>query len=207
MLKHVNIAASMVAAGILVLGTGFGQSSATDASKTTDKAADKASSGAASSALSGGDRKFVMEAAMGGLTEVQAGQMVAGKSTNADVKAVAQKIVDDHTKANDELKTIASGKGITLPTDLDPKHKAMVDKMSAMSGDQMDHAFLMNMMKDHKKDIALFQKESSNGKDADLKAFATKTLPVLQEHAKHVQEAHSKSMGSGSDNKKMSMNK
>jgi putative membrane protein len=128
------------------------------------------------------DQKFVLEAASGGMMEVQLGQLAVSKATNADVKQFGQRMVDDHSKANEELQGLASSKGITLPTALDAKQQAEVDKLSKMSGADFDHHYMMMMVTDHNKDVAAFERESKNGKDPDVKAWAAKTLPTLQEH-------------------------
>ena len=141
------------------------------------------------------DSKFVMDAAKGGMAEVEMGRMAADKASNADVKQFGQKMVDDHSKANDELKQVASAKGITLPSAIDPAHKAKMDKMSSLSGDAFDKAYVADMVQDHKKDVAEFQKEANGGKDPDVKAFASKTLPTLQEHLKMIQELNAKIAG------------
>ena len=119
------------------------------------------------------DQKFVLEAASGGMMEVQLGQLAVSK---------AKHMVDDHSKANEELRGLASSKGITLPTALDAKQQAEVDKLSKMSGADFDHHYMMMMVTDHNKDVAAFERESKNGKDPDVKAWAAKTLPTLQEH-------------------------
>jgi len=98
------------------------------------------------------------------------------------VKQFGQRMVDDHSKANSELMSLASSKGITLPTELDAKHREQVTKFSAMSGAELDREYTKMMVSDHRKDVSEFEKESTRGTDADLKAFATKTLPTLQEH-------------------------
>ena len=91
-------------------------------------------------------------------------------------------MVDDHSKANEELMSLASSKGMTLPTALDEKHQKDVTKLSAMSGAEFDRAYSRMMLSDHNKDVKEFEKQSTKGGDADLKAFASKTLPTLQEH-------------------------
>lgn len=132
--------------------------------------------------LSSQDRDFVMDAAMGGLLEVELGRVAAQKGMSDAVKQFGQRMVDDHSKANTELMTLASGKGITLPTALDEKHQKDVTKLSAMSGAEFDRAYSKMMLSDHNKDVSEFEKQSTKGTDADLKAFASKTLPTLQEH-------------------------
>ena len=91
-------------------------------------------------------------------------------------------MVDDHSKANTELMSLASSKGVTLPTALDEKHQKEVTKLSAMSGAEFDRAYSKMMLSDHNKDVSEFEKQSTKGTDPDLKAFASKTLPTLQEH-------------------------
>ena len=141
------------------------------------------------------DSKFVMDAAKGGMMEVEMGRMASDHATNPDVKQFAQRMVTDHTKANEELKTIASRKGITLPASIDASEKAKIDKMSKMSGGAFDKAYMDDMVKDHKKDVAEFRKQANGGKDADIKGFASKTLPTLEEHLKMAQDTHAKVAG------------
>jgi putative membrane protein len=130
------------------------------------------------------DHDFLMEAAMGGLMEVELGRVAAQQGASEAVKKFGQRMVDDHSKANEELMSLASSKGITLPTQLDEKHREHLTKFSSMTGADFDRAYGKEMLSDHRKDVAAFEKESTRGTDADLKAFATKTLPTLQEHLK-----------------------
>jgi putative membrane protein len=175
MKKKFPIFLAAAAAGALVLA------SATAAAQTT--------------ASKGADATFAMNAAKGGLMEVEMGRMAADHATNPDVKQFAQRMVTDHTKANDELKSIASQKGITLPTSIDASAKAKMDKMAKMSGDAFDKAYMDDMLKDHKHDVAEFRKEANGGKDADIKGFAGKTLPTLEEHLKMAEDTHAKVAG------------
>jgi putative membrane protein len=132
--------------------------------------------------LGSADRKFVMEAAMGGMKEVELGRLAAERGSSDAVKQFGQKMVDDHSRANSELMQLSSGKGITLPTALDAKNQVVMTRMGALSGAEFDRAYAREMVKDHNKTIALFQREASRGTDSDLKAFAQRTLPTLQEH-------------------------
>lgn len=138
--------------------------------------------GGAMAGMSSDDHKFVMEAAMGGLMEVELGRVAAQQGASDAVKQFGQRMVDDHSKANTELTTLATSKGMTLPTELDEKHKAEVTKLSAMSGAEFDRAYGKLMLSDHTKDVKEFEKQSTRGSDPDVKAFAAKTLPTLQEH-------------------------
>jgi len=138
------------------------------------------------------DTKFAMMAAMGGMEEVEMGRLAAEKGASDEVRQFGQRMVDDHTKANQELTQLASSKGMTLPATLDPKHQADMQKMSALSGEAFDKAYVKMMVKDHKKDVGEFQKESTRGADADIKGFATRTLPTLQEHLQMIQRIDAK---------------
>src|SRR6185369_6906861 len=132
--------------------------------------------------LNSHDHDFIMDAAMGGLMEVELGRVAAQKGTSDAVKQFGQRMVDDHSKANEELMSLASSKGITLATTMDEKqHKDMM-KLQAMTGADFDRAYSKMMLSDHKKDVSEFEKQSTRATDPDLKAFAAKTLPTLQQH-------------------------
>jgi putative membrane protein len=124
---------------------------------------------------------FVKTAALDGMTEVELGKLAASKSTNSDVKRFAQKMVQDHGQANQELAAVARAKGLTVPTKLDAKHEAMVKDLSAKSGTAFDSAYASHMAKAHTKAVALFE-AASQSSDPDVAAFAKKTLPTLQQH-------------------------
>ncbi|HEY0408153.1 MAG TPA: DUF4142 domain-containing protein [Pyrinomonadaceae bacterium] len=132
--------------------------------------------------FSSADQKFAMEAAMGSMAEVELGRLAAQRGSSDAVKQFGQRMVNDHSQANSELMQLASTKGITLPTALDAKHQSQMAKMSQLSGAAFDRAYSKEMVKDHEKDVSLFQKQSMRGGDSDLKSFAAKTLPTLQEH-------------------------
>ena len=134
------------------------------------------------SGKSSADSKFMMMAATGGKNEISLSEQALSKSSNEDVKKYAQTMIDDHTKAGDELKEVAMSKNVTLPTEPDAKHKTAATKMSSMSGDALDKEYLKMMVKDHEATVAMFQKEINGGKDAEAKAFAEKTLPTIQGH-------------------------
>jgi len=133
-----------------------------------------------STTLSKKDVKFINDAAEGGLMEVRMGELAQQKGQSPDVKSFGQRLVTDHTKANEELKQLASGKGVTVPSQLDDKHQKMLDKLSNAS--DFDKTFKDMAIKDHKKDIKEFEKASKKCDDADLKAWIAKTLPTLQDH-------------------------
>jgi putative membrane protein len=124
---------------------------------------------------------FVKKAALGGMTEVELGKLAQSKSKDSNVKAFADRMVRDHSKANAELTGIAKGKGVEVPMSLDAEHQAMVKDLSGKSGTEFDTAYSKHMVMDHAKTIALFEGATQNS-DADLAAFARKTLPTLKEH-------------------------
>jgi putative membrane protein len=132
--------------------------------------------------MSSSDRNFLMDAAMGGMMEVELGKLATTNGASDAVKQFGQRMVDDHSKANAELMSLATSKGITLPTELDEKHRAHVTKLTSLTGADFDREYSKMMLSDHKKDVSEFEKESTRGADADLKTFATNTLPTLREH-------------------------
>jgi putative membrane protein len=164
-------------------------------SKSSDAsmgASDSTSSagGSASGQIGAADKTFVMKAAQGGMAEVELGQLATQNAQSDQVKQFGQRMVDDHTKANDQLKQVAQQKGLTIPTDLSAKDKADKDRLSKLKGEQFDRAYMQHMVMDHKKDVAEFQKESTSGKDNDVKNFASQTLPILQDHLKQAQQVN-----------------
>ena len=142
------------------------------------------------SAKADSSQQFVKEAAIGGMAEVELGRLAADKASSDQVKKFGQRMVDDHGRANDELKTLAQNKNIDLPPSLDAKHKATMDRLSKLSGDAFDRAYMSEMVKDHRKDVNEFRNEAKSGKDPDVKAWAAKTLPTLEEHLKLAQDAN-----------------
>ena len=134
------------------------------------------------SVVTGGDLAFMNAAAPGGMAEVELGKLAAGKAENAEVKAFAQKMVEDHSKAGEDLKQLAAQKKVSLPPDLMPAHTQLMEKLSKLSGAEFDKEYVKAMVADHNKDVTAFESASKTAGDADLKAFATKTLPTLKMH-------------------------
>lgn len=162
---------------------------------------DQGSAKKTNDAKSNADHHFVMDAAAGGLAEVELGKLAAEKASKDEVKKFGQKMADDHGKANDELKSLAQSKQITLPTATDAKHKATIDRLSKLSGDAFDKAYVQEMLKDHQKDVTAFRNESRTGKDPEVKAWAGKTLPTLEEHLKMVQDLNRGAVGTSGTKK------
>jgi putative membrane protein len=138
------------------------------------------------------DQTFLKEAAEGGLAEVELGQLAVEKSSNEDVKRFAQRMVEDHGKANEDLKQLAAEKGLSLPSEPSAKQKANKERLSKLSGDEFDKAYMSDMLKDHRTDIAAFEQESDGGKDSDIKKFASQALPTLREHLKQAESVTGK---------------
>jgi putative membrane protein len=118
---------------------------------------------------------------------VELGKLASEKASSQEVKNFGQRMVDDHSKANEELKQIASSKGVKLPDNLSAKDKMLKERLSKLNGESFDRAYMQNMVKDHKKDVADFNRESTSGKDSEVKQFAGKTLPTLKEHLKQAE--------------------
>lgn len=136
--------------------------------------------------LSSSDKKFMTEAAQGGLAEVQLGQLALQRGSSDAVKQYGQHMVDDHTPVNDQLKQLATQKGVTLPTTIGKKNQQVKQRLSKLSGTNFDRQYLNLMLQDHEKDVAAFQSEAQKGQDSDLKAFAAQALPTLQQHLEQV---------------------
>jgi putative membrane protein len=140
----------------------------------------------AATTVSTADKNFIHAAAQGGMTEVKLGELAAQKATRDDVKAFGKRMVKDHSAINNDLKALAAQKGVTLPDSLDAKHQAMVDKMAALSGSEFDNAYIASMIKDHKADAKEFKAISAETKDADIKSFVDKSIPVVDGHLKRI---------------------
>jgi len=160
------------------------------ADSTNTAKADTAKKDSSMAVVDKDDAKFAVAAANGGMAEVELGTLAQQKAANPKVKDFGAMMVSDHSKANDEMKALAKSKGITLPAAVDAKEQKVKDDLSAKSGADFDKTYVSNMIDDHKKDIKEFEDASKNCKDADLKAFAVKTLPVLKMHLDAIQKIH-----------------
>lgn len=133
-------------------------------------------------AVSSADKNFAEKAAEGGLAEVQMGQLALQKAASPQVKDFAQRMVTDHTKANQDLTQLAKSEKLNLPTQVNTKDKNDADRLSGLSGSAFDAAYMQHMVQDHQQTVAEFQKQARSGSDPQLKSFAQKYLPVLQQH-------------------------
>jgi putative membrane protein len=138
--------------------------------------------------LSKSDYKFATEAATGGLMEVRAGELAREKASNPAVKQFGERMVADHGKANAELQKIAAQKGASLPSDLDDKGQRHLQHLQSLSGAEFDKAYIKAMVSDHKDDAKDFQKASQDVDDPDLKNFAAKTAPIIEQHLQQAKD-------------------
>ena len=199
------VAASTLAAAVAMSFNAVGQTAPTipdTAAKTVPPTTDTASKStpnskgvpssprANGSGLAKSDAKFIENAAKGGLAEVEMGKLAQQQAADPAVKDFGARMVKDHSAANDKLKPIADAKSITLPSSLDRSHRKDYDKLAKKSGADFDKAYMDHMLKDHKKDVKEFEKEAKSGKDADIKGFASDTLPTLEEHLRLAQQTH-----------------
>lgn len=145
----------------------------------------------AASALSKADQDIVKGMALANIAEIEAGKLALANAQSADVKAYAQQMVDDHTKALADVTTLAQNKGVTLPTEPDAKHKAMAAKLAKTKGDKFDHMYMMHAgVNDHKTVHAKLKKDEQRAKDPDVKALAAKMLPTVEQHLHTATEKH-----------------
>jgi putative membrane protein len=132
--------------------------------------------------LSAQDRDFAMKAAQGGMTEVEMGNLAQQRGASEQMKEYGRKLVQDHTRMNNDLKDIAGKENITLPTDISADQRRTIDRLSKLSGTQFDREFAKESVKDHRADIDEFRKEATSGDDQSLKNFASSNIPTLQDH-------------------------
>ena len=173
--------AGAVVLGLVVTPAFAGQQPATAEKADQTKAYGKTS-----------DETFMVKAAIAGMEEVELGKLAVEKASSDEVKKFGQRMVDDHSKAGEELKTLAQNKHVTLPGENDPRGKAAYDRLSKLSGASFDRAYMQTMAAGHRQALNDFRMETKMGKDADVKGWAAKTLPTIEEHVKMLQSAGSK---------------
>ena len=164
----------------------------TDKAATRDTAAPANSASSASSPSTNSDQAFVTKAAQGNSAEVELGKVVAAKSKDPNVKQFAQMMVKDHTAALNELQELAQSKNLNFSDDVPDDAKALQAKLASDTGKQLDKDYMDSMVEDHQKDVQEFKDQSQNAKDADVKQWASKTLPTLQKHLDKAQQIDAK---------------
>ena len=173
---------------------------AVDTGQTTSGASGAAGATASSTAkLTAADKKGIMDMAIANMAEIETGKLALSKSQSAEVKTFAQQMIDDHGKAQAEVQALAQSKGVTLPTELDAKHKAMSAKLEKLSGDAFDKAYMKQAgLADHKATHAKLKSITRNAKDPDVKATAEKTMPTVEQHLKAAQQMSTAKAGTTS---------
>jgi putative membrane protein len=156
----------------------------------TQRAADTTAAAAraqVSPTLSTSDAAFMTTAARGGMAEVQLGQLAVQNGQSAAVRRFGQQMINDHGRANQELMALAQRKQITPPSGIGAEHQQTYDTLAGLRGSAFDRAYARAMVQDHQEDLRAYQNEAQNGTDADVKAFAARSVPLLQEHLRMAQ--------------------
>ncbi|RAJ33019.1 DUF4142 domain-containing protein [Pedobacter cryoconitis] len=183
-----SIAAAALAFQSCNNGTKDAKQTADSLNKTKDTTSNVMATGGI--AVEPSDAEFATKAAVGGMAEVELGKMALTKATNAQLKEFAKMMVSDHGKANEELMMIAKQKNITLPAAVDEDHQKKMADLDKKSGKDFDKAYAEAMVDGHKSTLKLMQDEAKDGKDADIKAFAAKTAPIVQTHLDMINKIH-----------------
>jgi len=137
-----------------------------------------------STKISKADENFIKKVAQDGIAEVDLATLAKEHAKSDQVKTFAERMIKDHTKANQELQDLAQKEGATLPTYTDKAHQAAKARIEKLSGDAFDRAFAAQMVKDHQAAVTLFRTQARSGQDPEVKAWAAKTLPTIEEHLK-----------------------
>jgi putative membrane protein len=165
----------------------------TGTSDTTGATGTSATTGAkVEQPLDDHDKQFLTKAAEGSMEEVALATTVSQKATMPEVKSFADRMVSDHTKASDELKSLAAKKGVTLPNEMEKSQQNEADKLAKLTGKKVDKEYASYAVKDHEKDVKEFQKAAKDAKDPDIKAWAAKMVPILEDHLKTAKQLEPK---------------
>jgi putative membrane protein len=190
-------ALAMVFGGAMAQNTGTTGTAATNrdttANSTTSASSTRTGTAGTTGKAASGDQKMMRDIAYSNISEVAAGKLALERSQSDDVKSYAQKMIDDHTKAQQELQTLADGKGVKLPAEPDAKHKAMAKMLSSLKGDAFDKRYLkQGGLNDHENTHKLLERVQAKAKDADLQAYAAKTIAAVDQHLTLAEETAGK---------------
>ena len=141
------------------------------------------------------DRNFARAAAAGGLAEVELGRLADQNGQSPEARQFGQRMVKDHSKANDQLKALATAANIPLPDAPGPEDQAMQERLDKMQGDAFDRAYIRGQISAHQETVQLFEYEIGSGQDSQIKNFASQTLPVLMEHLEMAQNINARLTG------------
>lgn len=188
MQKRETLKGLLVASAVAAMFSTVGVHAQTTSAAQSDATAQTSSTGSMAK-LNAGDEKALKDMAQANINEVAAAKIALSKAQSSDVKAFAQKMVDDHSAALTKVQTVAKDKGVTLPTEPDASHKAMAEKLEKESGDAFDKMYMENAgTKDHKKVLSKLESDAKNIKDPDVKALADAHTPVVEQHLKSAEQ-------------------
>lgn len=196
-LKLTNVAA----VGALIVLTGCGETTTRTSSDNTPGPSTGTSlsrvsdTGTTTTTTTATPEAFVREAVEGNMAETELGRLASTRAQNPDVQTFARKMIDDHSKNLTQVKELATRKNFTVPTDLPEKEKAEMARLEKLSGPDFDRAYMSAMVKDHEQDVALYESQSNNSSDSDVKSYAAETLPTLQHHLMMARDANTKLKG------------
>jgi putative membrane protein len=171
---------TMVAAAALALGLGAVPALAQTSTTTTDTAA-------LAGQVAESEQNSAEKVAQDSIAEIDLGELAKERAQSDEVKQFAQRMIDDHGKANEQLEEIAKNKGVALPTEAGEEHSKVRAELADLKGEEFDQKYMAAMAEDHQKAVDLFQKQSEEGQDAELKSFAEQTLPIIKEHLTQAQ--------------------
>jgi putative membrane protein len=183
--------------GLLATGTGAQGQVGNPASAAPAKAPDKAEQPSRQQ-LNNTDRVFAVLVGAGGLAEVEAARLVEARASAPGIKQFAQRMIQDHGRANEELADLARQAGVTTPAQPDPEQRAMHDQLKSLSGRAFDVAYLRGQLVDHQKTMQLLLWEIGQGQHAGLQRYASGTLPAVMEHLDSVQALLAEATGTSS---------
>lgn len=204
---HFRLAITVSAVALALAAGCKTQSEQIDTTKTTSAAAPETTSmaGGVSTAVSTGvstaptaesvtseDKEFMTEASQRSLLQIALGTDAAARASSPAVREFGERMVKDHTKADNELQQLAIKKGVSLPTDLDAQHKGELDRLAKLKGKDFDREYSKLMISGHENDVKAFQKESSDAKDLDLRSWASNTVPILEQNLVEAQSLKAK---------------
>jgi len=188
--RHYVALVSLICLGALTLACETGSASRTQNTNMNSNRSDRTAS--ESTQLTEVDRTFASKAATGGKHEVDLGRLAAQQGSNADVKSFGNRMVQDHSKAGDELMQVTNRLGLTLPTQDDPSFIQMRDDLTKLKGAEFDRKYMSDMVEDHTKDANEFEDYVNHGSNPDLKEWASKTLTTVHDHLQMAKDVSAK---------------
>lgn len=169
------IRALMLTSALVLAGPAIAQDNSTPAAASTPAAVTDPA-------------KFAAIASVSNMFEIQSSQLALERAASDEVKAFAEQMIADHTKAGEDMATATGEEGVTPASELDQKHQQILDTLGGLDGEAFDTAYIEAQVQAHDEAVALFEAYSANGTEGPLKAFAAATLPTLQQHQTHVHE-------------------